>query len=335
MNRPLSIALLGTGYMASVHARHLRAQPGVRISAVCDTDPARSAAFVRDHAPGAAVFTDCATMLDEARPNALYLAIPPHAHDGQAELAAARGVHLFLEKPIARTLERGRSIAAAAERHGIITQVGYHLRHGLAVRHLAAAIADGSAGRPTLLQAAYRCNNLHAPWWRDRNRGGGQVIEQAIHLYDLACHLFGAPAAAWGQLDNLGHRAVADYTVEDTSVGMVRFANGALAAITASNNAVPGRWDTAWSVVCTRLSATFSDANHAVFEWHDGDTVRREEISGEGDPYAAETVEFLAALRGEGRASAPVAHGLRSLGLVTAITTSAALGGATIPCTEG
>ncbi len=52
------------------------------------------------------------------------------------EMAARRGVHVFIEKPIALTLQKARSMCAAARRAGIVTQVGYHMRFGGAVRAL-------------------------------------------------------------------------------------------------------------------------------------------------------------------------------------------------------
>ena len=327
MSNPLRIAIAGAGYIASVHARCLRARPDTAIVGVCDLDAAKAAAFIAQHAPGATPYSGFAAMLDGCKPDAVYLALPPFANDGQAELAAARGIHLFLEKPIALTSSRASAIAAAVRRAGVVSQVGHHMRFGAAVQRLRAAIGDGSAGRVTLFQAAYRCNSLHGPWWRDRTKSGGQVLEQVIHLYDLARFLCGEAAQAWGLQANLCHAAVEGYTVEDTSVGGLRFAGGALASITGSNCAVPMEWSNPFSVVCERLTATFADANHAEFTWTAGTAVRRETIANEVDLYAAETGEFLDAIRNGGRTTTPAEEGARSVALVEAVCASAAAGG--------
>jgi predicted dehydrogenase len=327
--RTLRIAILGCGWMASQHAKALAGLPGAPVVAVCDTSQAKAAAFATAHAPDAEPFTDLGQMLDRAKPDAVYVVLPPFAHAGQVEQIAARGIHLFLEKPIALSAERARSQAAAISRAGVRSQVGYHMRHGAAVRRLHGMISDGTAGRPTLFQGSYHCNALHGPWWRDRSRSGGQVLEQIIHIYDLAIHLLGDPVAAWGQLGNLCHQEVEGYTVEDTSVGTLRHAGGGMTAIAGSNCAVPNAWTGRFSVVCKQVTATFTDANHADFAIIQPDgSVRHEAVAGDDDLYAAESADFLAAIRDGRPACAPVVHGLRSLEAVLAVGDSAERGGA-------
>jgi predicted dehydrogenase len=327
--RILRIAILGCGWMAGQHAKALASQPDVEVVAVCGRSLAKAEAFIIALGLSRAQpYADLTTMLDAVAPDALYVVLPPDAHRGQTELAAARGVHVFLEKPIALDAEQARAQAAAVSRAGVISQVGFHMRHGAAVRRLHAMISDGSAGRPTLFQGSYHCNALHADWWRDRSRSGGQVLEQAIHLYDLAIHLLGDPVAAWGQLGNLCHQDAEGYTVEDTSIGMLRHANGAMTTIAGSNCAVPGAWTAHCTVVCGRVTAVFTDANHAEFALIQADgTVRHETISDQADLYAAEAADFLDAIRNGRPACAPVGHGVRSLEAVLAMTGSAAGGG--------
>ena len=327
--RTLRIAILGCGWMASQHAKALASLPSTPVVAVCDTAQDRAAAFAIAHALGAEPFADLGQMLDRAKPDAVYVVLPPFAHAGQVEQIAARGIHLFLEKPIALTAERAGSQTAAISRAGVVSQVGYHMRHGAAVRRLHRLINEGAAGRPTLFQGSYHCNALHGPWWRDRSRSGGQVLEQIIHIYDLAIHLLGDPVAAWGQLSNLCHQDVEGYTVEDTSVGTLRHAGGGMTTIAGSNCAVPNAWTARFSVVCEKVTATFTDANHADFAIIQADgTVRHETVAGDDDLYAAESADFLTAIRERRAACAPVAHGLRSLEAVLAVGDSADRGGA-------
>src|SRR5207248_1816474 len=105
---------------------------------------------------------------------------------------------------------------------------------------------------------------LHRTWWRDRTKSGGQVVEQAIHLLDLTRYFLGEPVSVFSMQDNLFHRNVTDYTIEDASGTLIRFANGSIAVVTATNGAIPGRWDSDWRVVTQELTADFADANHAL-----------------------------------------------------------------------
>jgi len=201
------------------------------------------------------------------------------------------------------------------------------MRQGAAVRALRRLSGSGRAGRPTLFDARYECNSLHAPWWRSRARSGGQVFEQAIHLYDLALHLLGPAASATGQLANLCHRDVRGYTVEDTSAAVVRFRSGALGSLAATNCAVPGEWNNPFSVVCERVTARFRDANHAEFVFTGGPRPVVRAVDGSEDLHRAEILAFVRAVRGRGPNPAPVEEGLAGLELVDAVARSAAAGG--------
>ena len=61
--------------------------------------------------------------------DALYVCIPPFAHDDAELIAAGKGIHLFVEKPVALTMEKGLEVLAAVRSAGIITGVGYTLRY--------------------------------------------------------------------------------------------------------------------------------------------------------------------------------------------------------------
>jgi len=217
----------------------------------------------------------------------------------------------------------------AAKRAGIVAQVGYHMRFGVAVQHLKNLIDSGAAGKTVLFAARYECNALHGPWWRIKRKSGGQALEQAIHLYDMALYLFGRPVAVAGFTGNICHCAVPDYTVEDVSAATIRFASGALAGITATNCAVPERWNGTFSVVCEKVTAHFSSANTAEFIYTTG-KVRTESIRGNDDLYELEDRAFIAAVRA-GKARGPdVADGLTGLRVTSGVFESSRKNGAAV-----
>ena len=328
----LKVGMLGAGGIAKAHGRSLTALSEVELVAVCDIVPDRAAAFSREFTGGAAAaYEDFDRMLDETRLDALYVCLPPFAHCGQAERAAEKGVNLFLEKPIAIEPRRAAEITRAVEAAGVVSQVGYMSRFGHAVRKLKGAIEDGSAGRPTLFQGQFSANSLHSEWWRDVEKSGGQVLEQAIHTYDLALHFLGEAAIASGFAGNLCHGDVPDYTVEDTSISAVLFENGAVAGIAASNCAIPNEWTSSFRVVCEKVTATFASVNDAELAWTAEDDVRRETVSADVNVMMEETLNFIAAVRGEARPMSPVREGLRGVELTWAVLESARRGGRPIP----
>lgn len=326
--KKLNVGILGGGYMGGLHANVLAGLHGVNVAAVCSV-PLESAARVASlvPAPQPQVFTDFHKMIDSVPLDALFICLPPFAHDGQFEAAARKGIHIFIEKPIALDVARGAGMARAAKKAGIITQVGYHMRYGAAVRRLKMLIEHGTAGMPTLFDGRFDCNSLHGPWWRDKSKCGGQVFEQLIHIYDLSTYLLGQPAAVAGFTANLCHRDVPDYTVEDTSAVALRFKSGALANISGSNCAVPMQWNSTFTVVCAHLTAHFANPNAAQFIFTKGREPRIEAISNETNMYEAEDRAFINAIRKGKAAGATIDDGLTSLKMVSGVMASAAANG--------
>lgn len=325
----VNVAILGSGGMARGHARQLLKQPEVRVRAVCArTDERGSRWRSESGAAGAVVYTDFDTMLDNEPLDALYVCLAPDAHTGQVERAAARGLHLFLEKPIALGVEHAQRMVDAIETAGVVSQVGYHLRFRKTMQRLDALIAVGTAGRPTLFEGRFWCNMAGNDWWRSKQRSGGQTYEQAIHIYDLALHFLGAPQRVWGQVERLCDHPP-DYDIEDTSLGLIRFANGALASISASNCAVPDRYISDFRAVFEGVTVEYRSTGdgsvppEATLRWN-GNT---EHISEDGDVYAAETDAFLAAVRGQRLSPVPARDGLLGIRVVTAMLRSAEDGG--------
>ncbi len=239
------------------------------------------------------------------------------------ELAAARGVHLLVEKPIAVTSEKAWELVRAVEHAGVKTQVGFMYRFGAAVEHFKAAFDSGQLGPAGLFSASYFCNSLHADWWRMRDRSGGQLVEQAIHLFDTMRYLLGDPVTVFSRQANVFHRDVADYTSEDTSATVMSFASGALGVIYATNGAIPGKWLKEWRIVTARGVAEFADWNHANFTPTAAPGLAPEKIASEQDVFRLQLQDLLTAIRTGGDTRTPLRQGARSLDLVLAAARSA------------
>jgi predicted dehydrogenase len=237
-----------------------------------------------------------------------------------------------VEKPIALDSEKAWRMVAAAEGAGIKTQVGFMFRFGEAVEALKGMIASGEAGRPGLMSARYFCNALHAAWWRVKDKSGGQLVEQVIHMVDLMRYLLGEPASVFSRQENLFHREVPDYTVEDVSATLVSFRSGALGVIYATNNAIPGRWTNDYRVVAERVTAEFTNANNAVLHFTEGACTQAfpkagdrppHTIAGERNIHLAELLDLLNAIRTGGETRTPLREGALSLDLALAARRSA------------
>ncbi len=325
MNR-VRVGVVGIGNMGRAHLEELRRMDDVEIAALCSVPAAHANDYNAEHGTCFPVYDDFDRMLAETPMDALFVCLPPFRHDGQIEKAAAKGIHIFTEKPLALDLEHGERMARAVAESGVYSQMGYHMRFGKAVRRVRELMAAGVAGRPTLFHADYECNDLHTLWWRDRSKSGGQIFEQIIHLYDMAYYMMGGVDAVTGFIANICHRDVPGYTVEDTSAVSLRFKDGALGCITASNNAVPGRWVGIFKIVFENMVVEFADHNNCrIVYTREGN--REETVAGEDTSRWDEDRYFIDVVEGKRPPFATIAEGLTGLKIVSGACESSEHGG--------
>jgi len=328
MSQRLRTAILGCGSFAHRHAHSLQLlKDDFEMVAFCNRSIEKAVTFSEQYTSGqASVFADHHQMFDEVPLDAVVICLPPFAHSDEVEIAANQGVHVFIEKPIALTTEQGWRMVDAAEKAGIITQVGFMFRFGEAIQHLKGMIDSGDAGSVGLMSARYFCNSLHAPWWRNRDLSGGQLVEQVIHMVDLMRFLMGDATTVYSRQENMFHQDVNDYTVEDVSATIFTFPRGGVGVIYASNGAIPNRWINDYQVVSRNLTVDFTDANHATFH-HTAEPDRHPEvIASDRDFYLMEMQDFRTAIRTGQKTRVPLGEGAKSLDLALAATRSARIG---------
>ena len=252
-SRVLRAGLIGGGWIGRQHAQTLADRGDVTLAAVCDLDAERAGAIAAG--TGAEVFTDWRPMLDAAALDLLWVCVPPAAHAGPAVAALDRRIPLYLEKPVARTLDDAGIIAAAAARTGTVCAVGYQW-HALGILDDARRVL---AGRPVGCLAAQSVGWTQSrPWFLNRAQGGGNLLERGSHHIDLARALAGEVAAvqAAGSSVRLApHPGAADAAdgvddIDDAVTLVLHFADGGVGTIVVAwtSDRVPGSyWVQAWA----------------------------------------------------------------------------------------
>lgn len=321
---PLRVGLLGCGHFANVHANiNLKLQNEVQLVAFCDRNEWKARDFERHYAPGAMVFTDHGTMFEQAKLDIVIISLPPYGHTDEVERAAEHGVHILMEKPIALESEQAWRMVEASEKARIKTQVGFMFRFGEAVERFKDLQANGHTGQVGLMTARYFCNALHSDWWRKREKSGGQVVEQVIHMFDLLRYFVGEPVSVYSRQENLFHQEVPDYTIEDVSATIVNFKNGSMGVIYASNNAIPGKWINDYRIVAHHLVADFQNANSALFTHTDRPENPITWVESDKDFRTALMLDLIHAIRTNSETRIPMREGAKSLDLVLAARRSA------------
>ncbi len=136
MGQRVRVALVGAGVMASrYHHASLASFPDVDLVGVADLVPAKAEETARRFSIPA-VFTGVRQMLDDTAPDAVYVLMPPQVLYEPANEVIARGLHLFVEKPLALTTNQARMLAYTASQHNCLTMVGFQRRHVPAIAAL-------------------------------------------------------------------------------------------------------------------------------------------------------------------------------------------------------
>ena len=181
--RKIRVGVIGVGRGRSF-AGGASETVGMELVALCDISEERARA-VAEGIEGARVFTDHRRMFDEAGKDldAVYICVPPFAHDTAEQLAAEGGLHLFVEKPVVLDFELGLANLAAIRRAGILSSVGYTLRY----RHPWRTARDLLHDRKVSMICADRWGGIpgdESNWWRVQEQSGGQLHEQTTHQVD-------------------------------------------------------------------------------------------------------------------------------------------------------
>jgi len=328
MGRIYRIGILGCGGIANAHAGNLSKHPRAELVAFCDVDSSRAAKFNAEYAGGKAMeFADHRAMFDKAKLDCVWICLPPFAHDGQLEEAALRGIHPFIEKPISLDMKRAESMAKAVKKSGVRSLVGFMNRYGGAIEKVKSDIDSGRAGKPGLIQIRYFANSLHAPWWREKKKSGGQIVEQIIHSYDITRYLFGPAKSIYTYATNQFHQNVERYTSEDLSASVIVFQNGGTATVTGCNGAIPNKWINDYRVVTEFLTAEFTDSNNAViYDTRDRDNVTKLSIESGRSLFRWESDDLFDAIEKKRDTRCPVEDGAKTQRLVLAAGESAAKG---------
>ena len=324
----LKAAILGCGGIANAHAKILSGlESRVSISALCDIDSKRADHFNVEYAGGkASIHTDYTEMFSQADIDVVYICLPPFAHSNEVELAAERGIHIFIEKPIALKMDLANRMVQAVESHGVRSQVGFMFRFGDAVCQVKEMLDSGEAGAAGLMTGKYMCNSLHTPWWRAKEKSGGQIVEQIIHTFDILRYLLGNVKSVYATMDNLFHGDVPDYTVEDVSATIITFTCGAIATVTGTNGGIPGKWLSSYDLVAKNITVQFENENKARVYRTDRTPVVEDAISGSTNVFLAESLDFLDAVEHDMNTRTPMIEGAKTLELVLAADESARSG---------
>jgi UDP-N-acetylglucosamine 3-dehydrogenase len=184
----MKVAVIGTGAMGKNHARIYASMEGVELAGVADLDERGGMAVAS--ANKCKYYRDYKELLEKEKPLAVSVCVPTAAHYRIARDLIDRGIHVLIEKPIAKSVSDAEDLVAAAKKKGVKIAVGHVERFNPAVQQLKKLIDEGTLGDITSILA--RRVGLFPPRIKDAN----VVIDIGVHDIDVFNYLLGKQPTA-------------------------------------------------------------------------------------------------------------------------------------------
>jgi predicted dehydrogenase len=307
---PIRVGIAGAGHFGRYHALKVAASARARLAGVHDIDVERARAVGKE---AGAPEMDPAALL--AASDALIVAAPADAHHAIAAAALRAGKHVLVEKPIAATLAQTDELATLAAERQLVLQVGHQERFSAAFGAM-----EGRLGAPLYVEAT-----RIAPF-KLRGTDVSVILDLMIHDLDMILSLVASPIES---VDAVGAAVASEHA--DIANARIRFANGAVATITASR--VAARTERRMRVFAQGgyMAADFANRQLTVIARDRGKPVPgvagfgMEEVSWQDhDALAVEHAAFVASVLDGAPVLVDAAAGRRALAAALAVSDSMA-----------
>ena len=251
---PMNIGIIGAGSISKYHINSYKQVEGCCVKAIADLNLAQ-AQSVADECGITDVYSDYKEMLADEAIDAVSIVTPTFTHKNIVLDAIKAKKHILCEKPPALNADEVKECAEAARDYGKCFMFGFVCRFGSSVQYMKKYIESGKMGKVICADGA-RITALSRwyGWFNSKKKGGGVLIDAAIHELDLMMYLMGYPkpkavlAAQDGSNAGLLNRVKSpiggwksadtgsyERDVEDVIKGFVTFENGASLTISASS----------------------------------------------------------------------------------------------------
>lgn len=190
------MGIIGTGIIARAHVEGILLEEGLTLAAVCDVKEEAMELFLEETGQkGCQRYTDYRQLLASGCVDAVIVCTPNVSHSGISLAAAAHGVHVLCEKPMAMDMAEAGKMLEAAQNAGIVHMVGFAFRYIPAVSYIKELVDSGRLGSIHHFRGRFFANRLapedHPLEWRHREElaGSGVIGDLVSHILDMAHYL--------------------------------------------------------------------------------------------------------------------------------------------------
>ena len=282
----MNVAMIGSGGIAHRHLQVLSREKSIEVVGhVARTARSGEAAA---QTWGGRAYESCDELLEHEQVDAAWITVPPNAHGAIEECLVQYGVPFFVEKPLSADRATGERIAGMLEHHNVIAGVGYHWR----ALDFLPEVRDALSRHPArMVIAAWHDRTPPPRWWHHQKESGGQMVEQATHLFDLARHLVGEASVVATSTVPYSSSQFEGVDVPGASAALLRYDSGAIGSFTAT--CILSRPSGIYlQFICDGLAITVTQSG-AVFDTQ----FEQREVRVRADPFSVEDRAFLEAVR--------------------------------------
>lgn len=227
------VGFIGTGGIAQRHMQSLTKLGRAELAAFCDVVAEKAEQAARTH--GGRAYTDFRRMLEQERLDAVFICTPPFVRAEPVEAAADRGIAIFCEKPPAFDASQGERALRAIEEGGVIHNVGFMYRW-LKVVDKARELMAGR--QLSVIRSTFLCGLVvrmdYPAWFYLKERSGGPLMDQAIHVLDLHRYFAGEVTAVHAFANNQVRPKSDTVTIEEACTLNLAYDSGVIASHTHS-----------------------------------------------------------------------------------------------------
>lgn len=223
------VGFIGVGGIAQGHMKALMKLSNAEIVSVFDLN--QEAADKAAETTGARVAPSADHVLNRKEIDAVFICTPQFARGDLEEVAARRGIHLLVEKPLGVDLDLVRRKENIIRESGVINSVGYVLRYYDTVRK-AKHYLEGK--QPHLIQV-HRFSGCHpSKWWRTLDLSGGNLVDAVTHQVDMVRFAAGEFRDVYAQFSalSMNQHKYPDATIYDAGALSFSMASGAVGTLT-------------------------------------------------------------------------------------------------------
>lgn len=252
----LKVAIIGLGDVSFIHRKAIEESAVAELVAVCDIDPTKHELY-RD----IPFYTQMDNLLRKQPLDVVHICLPHDLHVPVAKQVINKGIAVFLEKPVGLNYKEAHDLYEETTRLNARVGICFQNRYNTTVQVLKEKLDNHDYGKLVAIKSLVAWGRplsyyTSKPWRGMMARaGGGTIINQAIHTYDLMQYFAGDIVDVKASLSN-----ITDYPieVEDTAVAQINFSDG-VHGFAMSTNAYAANSSVECQVILERGKFTIKD----------------------------------------------------------------------------